>query len=225
MSTIGQRIRKSRKKAGLTQEALARECGVSRAAVAQWEGDITKPSLDHLQEAAEALGAWLPWLTAGAWGLSPSQQSALNQAQPVQRPVPVVDYFYAGKWNLITDPRMLDEDIKFITTDFDVGSMAFALIVTGESMLPEFQEGDLIIIDPEVVPKPGDFVIAKLDLQVDGTFMKYRPRGTDKKRQPIIELVPLNEDWPTQTINEKNPGHIIGTLVEHRRYRRRRSRG
>ena len=223
MSTIGKRIRESRKKAGLTQEALARECGVSRAAVAQWEGDVTKPSLDHLQEAAETLDAWLPWLTTGAWGLSPSQQNALDQAQPVQRPVPVVDYFHAGKWDLITDPRMLDEGIKFITTDLDVGSMAFALIVTGESMLPEFQDGDLIIIDPEVVPKPGDFVIAKLDLQADGTFLKYRPRGTDKKRQPIIELVPLNEDWPTQTINAKNPGHIIGTLVEHRRYRRRKS--
>ena len=194
----------------------------SRAAVAQWEGDVTKPSLDHLQTAAEALESWLPWLTAGAWGLSPSQQSALDQAQPVQRPVPVVDYFHAGKWDLITDPRMLDEGIKFITTDLDVGSMAFALIVTGESMLPEFQEGDLIIIDPEVVPKPGDFVIAKLDLQVDGTFMKYRPRGTDKKGQPIIELVPLNEDWPMQTINAGNPGRIIGTLVEHRRYRRRK---
>ncbi len=222
MSTIGQRIRESRKKAGLTQHALAGKCGVSRAAVAQWEGGVTKPSLDHLQEAAEALGAWLPWLTAGARGLSLSQQHALDQAQPVQRPVPVVDYFYAGKWVLITDPRTLGGDIKFITTDLDVGSMAFALIVTGESMLPDFLEGDLIIIDPEVVPKPGDFVIAKLDLHVDGTFMKYRPRGTDKDGQPIIELVPLNEDWPTQTINVGNPGHIIGTLVEHRRYRRRK---
>ncbi len=223
MSTIGQRIRESRKKVGLTQEALARECGVSRAAVAQWEGDVTKPSLDHLQKAAEALDTWLPWLTTGEWGQSPSQQRALDQAQPEQLPVPVVDYFHAGKWDLITDPQMLDEGIKFITTDFDVGVRAFALNVTGESMLPEFQGGDIIIIDPEVVPKPGDFVIAKLDLQVDGTFMKYRPRGADKNDQPIIELVPLNEDWPTQTINAKNPGHIIGTLVEHRRYRRRKS--
>ncbi len=38
--------------------------------------------------------------------------------------------------------------------------------------------------------------------------------------QPVIELVPLNEDWPTLTISTDNPGHIIGTLVEHRRYRR-----
>ena len=223
MSTIGQRIRESRKKVGLTQQALAAECGVSRAAVAQWEGDVTKPSLDHLQKAADALDAWLPWLTTGEWGQSPSQQRALDRAQPEQRPVPMVDYLYAGKWDLITDPRMLGEDKKFITTDLDVGSMAFAIVVTGESMLPEFQRGDLIIIDPEVVPTPGDFVIAKLDLQVDGTFMKYRPRGTDKNGHPVIELVPVNEDWPTQTINVGNPGHIIGTLVEHRRYRRRKS--
>ena len=40
--------------------------------------------------------------------------------------MPVVDYFFAGKWDLITDPKMLDEGIKFIITDLDVGSMAFA---------------------------------------------------------------------------------------------------
>ncbi|MCH8098691.1 MAG: helix-turn-helix transcriptional regulator, partial [Proteobacteria bacterium] len=39
--SIGQRIRQGRAAAGLTQEALAGKCGVSRAAVAQWEGDIT----------------------------------------------------------------------------------------------------------------------------------------------------------------------------------------
>ncbi|MCZ6482220.1 MAG: helix-turn-helix domain-containing protein, partial [Alphaproteobacteria bacterium] len=36
--SIGQRIRQGRQAAGLTQEALAGKCDVSRAAVAQWEG-------------------------------------------------------------------------------------------------------------------------------------------------------------------------------------------
>lgn len=30
----------------------------------------------------------------------------------------------------------------------------------------------------------------------------------------------LNEDWPTLAIDVDNPGHIVATMIEHRRYRR-----
>ncbi len=213
MSTLGKRIRDCRKAAGMPQEALAGKCGVSRAAVAQWEGDVTKPSLDHLQKAAETLGESLSWLTTGQVTAPSNQRSVL-----------VTDYMDAGKWAHVTDPYE-PGGMEIITTDLDVGGRAFALIITGDSMLPEFREGDKIIIDPEVSPKPGDFVIAKLERDDEATFKKYRPRSADMDGQPVIELVPLNEDWPTLTISTDNPGHIIGTLVEHRRYRRRRNTG
>ncbi len=162
---------------------------------------------------AETLGVSLSWLTSG------------EQAAPSsQRLVPVIDYASVGKWAHVTDPYE-PGGMEIITTDLDVGDRAFALIITGDSMLPEFREGDKIIIDPEVSPKPGDFVIAKLEGDDEATFKKYRPRGADIDGQPVIELVPLNEDWPTQTISTDNPGHIIGTLVEQRRYRRRRNTG
>jgi len=90
-------------------------------------------------------------------------------------------------------------------------------------MLPEFHEGDKIVIDPEVAPQPGDLVIAKLDGDDEATFKKYRPRGVDSTGAPVIELVPLNDDWPTLTITADKPGRIMGTMVEHRRYRRRAS--
>ena len=217
MSTIGQRIRDSRQAAGLTQETLAGKCGVSRAAVAQWEGAITKPSLDHLQKAAEALGVWLSWLTVGD-DAPPSHLPPFSPAQSDRRRVPVIDFVHAGKWDQIGEPYE-PGGMEIITTGLDVGSRAFALIISGDSMLPEFRRGDKIIVDPEVSPKPGDFVIAKLEGDDEAMFKKYRPRGADIDGQPVIELVPLNEDWPTLTISTDNPGHIIGTLVEHRRYR------
>ena len=37
METIGQRIRKARKSAGLSLDALAKACGVSKSTVAAWE--------------------------------------------------------------------------------------------------------------------------------------------------------------------------------------------
>jgi len=42
----------------------------------------------------------------------------------------------------------------------------------------------------------------------------------DKRGCPIIELRPLNDAWPVITLDAKNPGRIVGTMVEHHSYRR-----
>ena len=97
---------------------------------------------------------------------------------------------------------------------------AFALVVDGRSMEPEFHEGDIIVIDPRTTAQPGDFVVAKLDNAEHATFKKYRSRGVDAAGQPAFELAPLNQDFPTLRVDADNPGHVIGVMVEHRRRRR-----
>lgn len=87
-------------------------------------------------------------------------------------------------------------------------------------MLEEFYPGDIVILDPEVPPQPGDFVVAKLDKDDAVTFRKYRPRGYDGQGKLVIELAPLNDDYPLLVIDQRNPGRVIATLVEHRKYRR-----
>lgn len=111
---------------------------------------------------------------------------------------------------------------EYLLTDLPVSRYTFALEIKGTSMLPEFKEGDRVIIDPEVRPQPGDFVAAKtMDAHGHGeaTFKKYRPRGTNDKGQEVFELSPLNEDFPSLR-SDTTPLEIIGTMVEHRRYRR-----
>lgn len=39
-------------------------------------------------------------------------------------------------------------------------SEPFALMVLGDSMLPEFEEGDIVVIEPEGLAKHGSFVLA-----------------------------------------------------------------
>jgi SOS-response transcriptional repressor LexA len=87
-------------------------------------------------------------------------------------------------------------------------------------MEPEFKEGDSIIIDPDVKPSPGDFVVAK-NAQEEATFKKYRPRGVNEQGEQVIELVPLNDDFPSLR-SDYTPLQIIGTMMEHRRYRKPR---
>lgn len=219
-ATLGTRLRARREAVGLTQEKLAKQCGVSRAAVAQWEAGVTRPGLDNLVRAAKALDVWLSWLTAGDQSL-PDGPSPFPSAAS-RRQIPVIDYVRAGLWDAVADPYAPGGGMDDIATDLDLSPKAFALVVRGESMDPEFRDGDKIIIDPEVVPQPGDFVVAKLDREDEATFKKYRPRGADKDGAPIIELVPINPDWPTLMINAEQPGRIVGTLIEHRRYRPRR---
>ena len=221
-TTLGQRIRARRDAVGLTQEKLAAACGVSRAAVAQWESGVTRPSLDNLVKAAEALGVWLSWLTTGDQSLpdgpNPFADPTLrNTAKPPG--LPLIDLARAGQWD--DAPAVLASEVERLTDDPALSPRAFALVIRDDSMAPEFREGDRIIVDPEVPPQPGDFVIAKLERDGEATFRKFRERGADADGATMIELVPLNLDWPTLAINAETPGRIIGTLVEHRRYRRR----
>jgi len=136
-----------------------------------------------------------------------------------KREVPVISYIQAGMMTEVVDPYALGDGFEKIMTDADVSEGAFALVIKGLSMEPEFREGDKVIIDPAVAPLPGDFVAAKNGHE-EATFKKYRPRGSNEHGDQVFELVPLNEDFATLQ-SERDKMHIIGTMVEHRKYRRR----
>ncbi|MCW8928800.1 MAG: S24 family peptidase [Gammaproteobacteria bacterium] len=73
------------------------------------------------------------------------------------------------------------------------GREVFALRALGDSMVPEFEHGTVIIIDPEAVVKDGSYVIAK----VDGEFIFRQIRMYDNK----YFLQPLNDLYETIEIN------------------------
>lgn len=135
------------------------------------------------------------------------------------RQVPVISYVQAGLMTEAIDPYALGQGFEKIMTDVDVSESAFGLVIKGKSMLPDFAEGDRVVVDPMVQPLPGDFVVAK-NGEEEATFKKYRPRGTNDRGEMVFELVPLNDDFPTLN-SERDHMRIIATMVEHRRYRRR----
>ena len=55
MTPLGGRIREARRNAGLSQEKLAEQIGVSRQAVTKWEAGQAAPSTENLLRLAEAL--------------------------------------------------------------------------------------------------------------------------------------------------------------------------
>ncbi len=70
---LHKRIREARLAAGLTQPALARACGVTRAAVSQWESPPgtaghSRPTYEKLQAIAKATGQDLSTLLGEVTG-------------------------------------------------------------------------------------------------------------------------------------------------------------
>ena len=137
-----------------------------------------------------------------------------------RRAIPVISAIQAGALKEITDPYETGDGYATLYTDDDYSKWAFGLEIEGDSMLPEFRPGDLVIIEPEWEPRPGEYVAAK-NGKDEATFKKYRSRGTDKDGNVIFELVPLNEDYPTLRSDE-TPLVVIGVMAEHRRKSRRR---
>ncbi len=59
------RIKQKRKEAGLSQEALAKQVGVTKGAISQWEQGATNPSGQNLYSLAKALRVSAEWLLSG----------------------------------------------------------------------------------------------------------------------------------------------------------------
>jgi len=84
------------------------------------------------------------------------------------------------------------------------GGEPFALRVLGDSMLPEFKEGDIIVIEPDGAVQNGSFVLAVYD-------------GEYIFRQAVIEdqhyyLKPLNDNYPTLEIPGLQAIHGVVTF-------------
>lgn len=65
MTTIHERIRAQRKRAGMTQAELAKIVGVARVSLTQWELGETSPKGGSLMALSAALGVSPQWLQTG----------------------------------------------------------------------------------------------------------------------------------------------------------------
>ncbi|MGL6365359.1 LexA family protein [Aeromonas veronii] len=219
MESVGDRIRRLRKSLGLTQVKLAQMLGIKAPSVVQWESDKTNLSGENLLNAAKLFGVTPDYILYGG-EIEQSAAPNMEIAQPDIHRIPVISYVQAGVWTAPNEIRECDGNMAYITTDLELGDRAFAIVIRGNSMEPEFTEGDLVLIDPDEPLHPGDFVVAK-NGEEEATFKKYRPRGYSEDGKEIFELAPLNDDYATMR-SDRQPIQIIGTMVEHRRRRRRR---
>ena len=227
--SINKRIKERRLAMGLTShKALADLVGVTWQTVQQWEKEGgTAPNRSRIDAVASALGVSAEWLRTGN-----AQMHVPDGGQDIPfdknvlpivgqtKAIPVLSAIQAGAMKEISQPYPIGEGLSTIYVDGDYSKWAFGLIIEGISMQPEFLPGDIVIIEPEWEPRPGEYVAAKNGHE-EATFKKYRQRGVDANGNVIFELIPLNEDYPTLR-SDVTPLTIVGVMAEHRRKTRRR---
>lgn len=118
-----------------------------------------------------------------------------SMARPVMRPVPRIGLAQAGAGGFFDDGGFPAgqgwDQVEFPGRDTEA---AYALEVTGDSMLPLYRDGDIIIVSPTSACRRGDRVVVKTR---DGEVMaKILARQTSR----VVELQSLNPEHPARTL-------------------------
>lgn len=177
------------------QSAFARKAGVSK----QWVNKLLNPSNPFALNARSALEEKL--------GMPAGYFSGKVAATPSPVPfvlVPLLSWAEAG----VVGQEEVRRDRPIVNAPMQVSDRAFALTVESDSMVSpspaerSLPPGMLIIVDPSVPPKAGDFVVARLPgapaatcrkLIEDSGFLylaALNPRYTELVRvTPDVQLV------------------------------------
>ena len=148
----------------------------------------TTESIANLLEAAGASVEEFSDLLSGRKGQPPKRKQ-----------IPLLGLARAGKGGYFDDSGFpvgngWDEiDVPGVTDN-----TAYALEITGDSMLPVYREGDRIIVSPGATVRKGDRVVVKT---TDGQVMaKIMQRQTAKN----VELASFNVAHDTKTLDMKD---------------------
>ena len=230
--TIGEFIKDRRQRAGLSAKEVAKRAGVSDVYILYIERGLRNPTFSNLAKIMEALGVpFEEFLISTGYMVERGHYQAGNHAhlqahlqigepspdmnvEPLSAKglakIPVISWVTAGKWKEVCDAFEPGDADEWIESDIK-GVHVFALRVTGDSMEPEFKDGEIIIVNPHLEATPGDFVVVK-NKQGQATFKQLKKYGNR------WVLHPLNSRYPDLEV-KKGDFSIIGRVVKkERRY-------
>jgi phage repressor protein C with HTH and peptisase S24 domain len=121
------------------------------------------------------------------------ETSRPEQAFEIPRPsgrIPIISWAQAGPDGFFEDAFPTGAGFGEINRPYDVTDPnAYALIISGDSMIPKFEPGDVILVSPNMGVRTGDYAVARLK---DGTVAAKRVKA--KNGGFVLESV--NLDYP-----------------------------
>jgi SOS-response transcriptional repressor LexA len=149
---FGKYVKAARERNMWTQDDLGARAGISTSAVAKIEAD----PIPHMRGTtyrglAKAFGMSTDQLDA-AW----RDMHAPSAHADARKGIPIINKTSAGQARDYQDVGKGNYDFLPLFADSLGDSSAFAAIVCGDSMLPEWQNGDIIVCSPLAVPVDGE---------------------------------------------------------------------
>lgn len=216
LPTLAARIDYAMKQRGLTQQQLAEAAGTSQTTIQKLCSGKTRES-KKLNAIAKALQMSAEWLATGEPPAAPQlpttaavipSDEAATVLGKAGRKLPVIGSIAAGAWceAVALQPDAVEE---WIESPGPVGPRAFVLKIDGISMYNpggtiSFADGDQVVIDPDVEPLPGDFVVARLTNSNRVTFKRLR------QDEGECYLEAINPAWEPRYIRITEDWHICG---------------
>lgn len=181
--SVGNNIRRLRKKAGLTQDELAQRLGVSRSTITQWEGEWSMPRTRRLRSIAEVLHVSYADIVFDSEAQNTKYDGStipLLKIEDVERLV--VPYDLQADDNSFKSPNAVDNDTNLNTDEatsetpidiefqtlpnveipssvFRQHSNAIALVMNNDSMSRIAPKGMVVVFDPSLMPSNGQVAI------------------------------------------------------------------
>ena len=170
------------RKAGLDSTAFNKSKRLSADGRPRW------PSTESLAKIMDATGATLDELFGLARATRPP---AVREPRPA--PVPLLGFAQAGAGGYFDDAGFpAGQGWDMIELPATAGQGSYALQVQGDSMLPLYRDGDILIVEPDAQVRRGDRVVVKTG--TGEVMAKVLERRTTK----VIELLSVNPDHPNR---------------------------
>lgn len=206
MNKVGKYLKKKREEAGHSLRDATKLSGVSHTYIKDIEEGTKSPAFDKVMQLLRAYHANIQdFLRETDYLPKNVEPAALGQ----MRKIPIVSWVRAGKWGTADETFQEEGTDEWIESDIK-GEHNFALRVKGDSMEPEFHEGDIIIVSPHDKAMSGDYVVAKNE-EDEATFKQY------KRFDNTRILHPLNAKYPDIVLNKDLEYRIVGVVMEKKK--------
>ena len=216
VDTFQNRLKKAMEMKNIKQVDLVEKTGLDKTLINKYLAGITNARQQKLTKLADALGVNEVWLM----GYDVPMQRDLTIGTSLASKSAVV--FVYGSIPAGIPMECIEDiiDTEEIPVDMlNGGKQYFGLKVKGNSMEPEYLDGDTLILEKADDCESGDDCVVMVNGN-DGTFKRVI-----KNKDGII-LQPLNAEYiPFVFTNEQIeslPVRVIGIVVEIRRKRKRK---
>ncbi len=151
------------------------------------------------------LGVATDWLATGKGEKYPIQHYTNYLSEPEAKgEVPLISFAQVGNGSEADFNLRPTGEGRMIKTRVEVLARTFAIQVSGDSMEPEFVDGDIVIVEPSLQHEHENFVIAKKGNDV--FFRQIVKEGADWLLKPLnkrYDIIPLGEYQIVGVIREK----------------------